>query len=177
MVWALAAQAAIQAYQAWDNNMKAQIEASRQNVAKAEAYKRESINAGKASARLRLGDAIATKQYVQDSYSTKREAMLVAQTGIASAAASGTTGASVQAALLDNTRQLNEISAGLTQNYQQQLMNTSLQVYDIYDNLGESVPNFANSGTTKSATIQALATGVTAFASGYAESLIKAKKG
>lgn len=177
MVWALVAQAAIQGYQAWDNNMKAQIEASRQNVAKAEAYKRESTNAGKASARLRLGDAIATKQYVQDSYSTKREAMLIAQTGIASAAASGTTGSSVQAALLDNTRQLNEISAGITQNYQQQLLNTRLQVYDIYDNLGESVPDFTNSGTTQSATTQALATSVTAFAAGYANSLIKAKEG
>lgn len=177
MVWALVAQAAIQGYQAWDNNMKAQIEASKQNVAKVEAYKRESVNAGKASARLRLGDAIATKQYVQDTYSTKREAMLVAQTGIASAAASGTTGASVQAALLDNTRQLNEISAGLTENYQQQLLNTSLQVYDIYDNLTESAPSLSNSGTAKSAATKALATGVTAFAAEYADSLFKAKGG
>lgn len=174
MVWALVAQAAIQGYQAWDNNMKAQIEASRQNVAKAEAYKRESTNAGKASARLRLGDAIATKQYVQDSYSTKREAMLIAQTGVASAAASGTTGASVQAALLDNTRQLNEISAGLTQNYQQQLMNTRLQVYDIYDNLTESVPSLANSGSAQSAATKAVAIGVTAFAKEYSDTLFKA---
>lgn len=136
---ALAGQAALGTFQGL-LNQKAQRAQSRAETAAAKKANIETWkNTGAAIGGINLQRTLARTKTAGERFAVRRQASDALGMSVVSAAASGTTGASTEAAKLDIQRQLQEADAAILQNHSTTELNLNLSLEDLMANAKASM--------------------------------------